>query len=113
MERNIRGTCQDLLSLVHQKRVSNEELKEDFKGKFDEILGVLAEDDCYKIEVKSHAELRLLQHEKFDEELEEIEFKLEEMNIQDAIVEDELAKIERELRTLLMKYRFTKVFFWE
>ena len=30
MERNIRGTCPDLLSLVHQKRVSNEELKEEF-----------------------------------------------------------------------------------
>ena len=113
MERNIRGTCPDLLSLVHQKRVSNEELKEEFKGKFDEILGVLAKDDCYKMEVESHAELRLLQHERFDEELEEIEFKLEEMNIQDAIVEDELEKIERELKSLLMKYRFTKVFFWE
>ena len=113
MERNILGKCQELLGLLHQKRVSNEELKEEFKRKFEEILKVISQDEGYKIEVESHAESRLLQHERFDEELEEIEFKLEEINIEDGIVEDELEKIERELENLSMNYRFTKVFFWE
>ena len=111
--------CQETLKIVHRKRVVNKELEEDFKQRFEGILKVIgeAEAEGYKVEVESYAEARLLQHESFDQELEEIEFKLEELNIQQddslLIVEEELKKIGRELRELFLKYRFTKVFFWE
>ena len=41
MERNVARNCQDLLKLVRQKRVSNGELKADFRGKFEKILSCL------------------------------------------------------------------------
>ena len=113
MERNVARNCQDLLKLVRQKRVSNGELKADFRGKFEKILSVISEGEQYKTEVKSYGETRLLQHVTLDEELEEIEFRLEEINIQENTVEDELKKVEEELQILIMKFRFTKVFYWE
>ena len=111
--------CQETLKIVHRKRVVNKELEEDFKQRFEGILKVISEAEAegYKVEVESYAELRLLQHESFDQELEEIEFKLEELNIQQdeslLTLEEELEKIGKELAELFLKYRFTKVFFWE
>ena len=113
------NNCQETLKIVHRKRVSNKELKEDFKERFEGILKVLGETEAegYKVEVESYAEGRLLQHESFDQELEEIEFKLEELNIQQddslLMLEEEMEKIGEELTELFLKYRFTKVFFWE
>ena len=111
--------CQKTLQIVHRKRVFNKESKEDFKQRFERILQVIgeAEAEGYKVEVESYAEVRLLQHENLDQELEEIEFKLEELNIQQddslLILEEELEKIGKELTELFLKYKFTKVFFWE
>ena len=119
MEEGFLNNCQETLKIVHRKRVFNKELKEDFKEKFEGIMKVLGETEAegYKVEVESYAGVRLLQHESFDQELEEIEFKLEELNIQQEdsllILEEELEKIGKELTGLFLKYRFTKVFFWE
>jgi len=116
MDGSVLSNCQGILELVQQKKLSNEESKEDFKRKFVEILKVISEDEGYKVEVESYAEGRLFQHASFDQELEEIEFKLEEINMEEndsLLMKNELVKIEKELKKLAMKYRFTKVFFWE
>ena len=117
MDGGFPNNCQETLRIVHRKRVSNKESKEDFKQRFEGILKVIGAAEGYKVEVESYAEVRFLQHDSFDQELEEIEFKLEELNIQQddsfLILEEELKKIGKELTELFLKYRFTKVFFWE
>ena len=117
MDGGFLNNCQETLKIVHRKRVSNKESKKDFKQRFEGILKVIGEAEGYKVEVESYAEVRFLQHDSFDQELEEIEFKLEELNIQQGdsflILEEELKKIGKELTELFLKYRFTKVFFWE
>ena len=117
MDGGFLNKCQETLKLVHRKRVSNIESKEEFKERLEGILKVIGESEGYRVEVESYAEVRLLQHDSFDQELEEIEFKLEELNIQEDgssyTLEQELKKIRNELSELFLKYRFTKVFFWE
>jgi len=111
------SNCQEILKLVQEKRLSNEELKEDFSRKLLEILNFISEEEGYRVEVESYAEVRLCQHDTLDQELEDIQFKLEEINVEEddslLSVEDEIKKIEEELEKLLSKYKFTKVFFWE
>ena len=110
-------SCQEILRKLQGKRESNNQSKQDFQERFEEILSVISVSEEYKSEVESYAEVRLLQHDCYHQELEEIEFKLQELNLVEhnslLLLEEELRKIEQEMNDLSFKYRFTKVFFWE
>ena len=85
--------------------------------KFNKVEKLLEIEEDYSKEVNEYVHIKEIEFEACLLELEDLEFRILELNIQsesaDLTTAEETSSIEEDLQKIKNKYRFKKCFFWE
>jgi len=107
-----------LLETVETHKKSVASLKKDFIQKFNKVEKLLEIEEDYSKEVNEYVQIKEVEFETCLLELEDLEFRIHELNIiesesADSTTSEEISSIEEELKIIKNKYKFKKCFFWE